>query len=92
MAMLLWGLFMLVALSVTEGVWGHTPGKLLLGIRVMSTDLKPCGIGRAVLRRVLLFVDSFFNFAVGLLLIALTSKQQRLGDLAASTVVLVREE
>ena len=87
----LWWVVTLFALSFCEGRWGWTPGKLLLRIRVLNTDLKPCGFGRAVIRRVLLIVDAMFSFAVGLLLIALTSKQQRLGDLAASTIVLVDE-
>jgi uncharacterized RDD family membrane protein YckC len=91
MTAILWWFVALIGLSFMEGVWGFTPGKLMLGIRAVNTDLKPCGFPRAVVRRILLIVDALFSFAVGLLLIALTSKQQRLGDLAASTVVLVRE-
>jgi uncharacterized RDD family membrane protein YckC len=91
-AAVLWGLVMLFALSIMEGLWGFTPGKLLFRIRVVNTDLKPCGFARAVLRRVLLFVDTLFQCAVGLVLISLTPKQQRLGDLASGTVVLVRED
>lgn len=86
------GLLVLVAFSYLEGRFGKTPGKWLLGIRVLGTDLQPCGFGRALLRNLLTFVDGFFNFLVGALLVALTEKWQRLGDLAARTIVVVDEK
>jgi uncharacterized RDD family membrane protein YckC len=87
-----WGLLVLVAFSWYEGRSGKTPGKWLLGIRVLGADLAPCGFGRALIRNLLTFVDGFFNFLVGALLVALTENWQRLGDLAARTVVLVDEK
>ncbi len=84
-------LLVLVAFSYLEGRFGKTPGKWLLGIRVLGTDLKPCGFGRALLRNLLTFVDGFFNFLVGALLVALTENWQRLGDLAARTIVVTDE-
>jgi uncharacterized RDD family membrane protein YckC len=39
-------------------------------------------------RNLLKFVDGFFYFLVGILLVALTENRQRLGDLAARTVVV----
>jgi uncharacterized RDD family membrane protein YckC len=77
-----------VAFAVSEGFWGVTPGKWLVSIRVVGTDLRPCGFGRALLRNVLKLVDGFFNFLVGVLLIAFTPEWQRLGDLAARTIVI----
>lgn len=74
--------------SALEGQWGITPGKWLLGIRVLGTDLKPCGFGRALLRNLLKFADGFFNFMVGLLVSALSENWQRVGDMAARTVVV----
>jgi uncharacterized RDD family membrane protein YckC len=91
-ASFLWGLLVLAAYSYLEGRWGKTPGKWLLGIRVLGTDLRPCGFGRAFLRNLLTFVDGFFNFLVGALLVALTENWQRLGDLAARTIVVVDEK
>ncbi len=88
----LWGLLVLAAFSYFEGRFGKTPGKWLLGIRVLGTDLRPCGFWRAALRNLLTFVDGFFNFLVGTLLVALTENWQRLGDLAARTVVVVDEK
>jgi len=80
------GLLVLVAYSYFEGRFGKTPGKWLLGIRVLGTDLQPCGFGRAFLRNLLTFVDGFFSFLVGALLVALTENWQRLGDMAARSV------
>jgi len=85
---ILWGLIGLLIFSCLEGSWGWTPGKWVMGIRVVGTDLRPCGFGRALVRNLLKCVDGFFNFMVGILLVALTDKWQRLGDLAARTVVI----
>jgi uncharacterized RDD family membrane protein YckC len=59
-----------------------------MGIRVLGTDLHPCGFGRALVRNLLKFIDGFFNFMVGILLSALSENWQRLGDMAARTVVV----
>ena len=87
----LWGLLVIAVFSYLEGRYGKTPGKWLLRIRVVGTDLQPCGFGRALVRNLLTFVDGFFNFLVGALLVALTESWQRLGDLAARTIVVVDE-
>lgn len=87
----LWMIGVLVLFSFFEGRWGKTPGKWLVRIRVLGSDLQPCGFGRALVRNLLTFVDGFFNFLVGILLVALTEHWQRLGDLAARTLVFVDE-
>lgn len=83
-----WALAWVFIFSFLEGRWGKTPGKWLVGIQVLGVDLRPCGFGRALVRNLLKFVDGFFNFMVGILLVALTENWQRLGDLAARTVVV----
>jgi uncharacterized RDD family membrane protein YckC len=83
-----WGIFCLFAYSFLEGRWGATPGKWVVGIRVLGTDLLPCGFGRALVRNLLKFIDGFFNFMVGILLAALSENWQRVGDMAARTVVV----
>jgi uncharacterized RDD family membrane protein YckC len=85
---LLWVIVCLFIFSFLEGKWGGTPGKWALGIRVFGTDLNPCGFGRALVRNLLKFVDGFFNFMVGVMLVALTEEWQRVGDLAARTIVI----
>ena len=85
----LWGLLCFLLFAFCEGHWGATPGKWLLKIRVLGAeDLQPCGFGRAFLRGILKFVDGFFNFMVGLILVAFTENWQRVGDMAARTVVI----
>jgi uncharacterized RDD family membrane protein YckC len=83
-----WGIFCLFAYSFLEGRWGIAPGKWVVGIRVLGTDLRPCGFGRALVRNLLKFIDGFFNSMVGILLAALTENWQRVGDMAARTVVV----
>ena len=39
-----WSIFLLLVFSWTEGRWGLTPGKWIVGIRVVGTDLQPCGL------------------------------------------------
>jgi uncharacterized RDD family membrane protein YckC len=84
-----WMLGCLALFSWMEGKTGATPGKRLMGIRALSTDLKPCGFGRAFLRKILMFVDGFFSFLVGIGVIAFTENRQRVGDVAAKTVVVM---
>jgi len=84
-----WAVAAFFLLCYSLGRWGRTPGKWALGIRALGTDLLPCGFSRALLRSALLFVDGFLlNFTIGVLLIAFTGDQQRIGDLAARTIVI----
>ncbi len=85
---LLWLLACLVAFSIMEGARGITPGKWVFGIRALGIDLQYCGFWRALVRNLLRFVDGFINFLVGIMFIALTEHWQRIGDLAARTVVV----
>jgi uncharacterized RDD family membrane protein YckC len=88
----LWMLLCIIIFSVMEGRLGYSPGKLLLGIRVLGTDLQLCGFWRALVRNLLMFVDGFFNFMVGIMVVALTEHWQRIGDMAARTVVVDTKE
>lgn len=81
-------LVFLFVFSLLEGIYCVTPGKWLLGIRVVGTDVQPCGFGRALLRNILRIIDCFFYYLVGILLIAFTKNHQRIGDLAARTIVI----
>jgi uncharacterized RDD family membrane protein YckC len=77
-----------------EGVFnGRTLGKLCLGIRVVSDRGVPISGAQAVLRNLVGAVDGPipFFFQVGLASMTLSPRFQRLGDLAAGTMV-VREE
>ncbi len=90
MASFLWAFIVGLLFSYMEGKSGKTPGKTIMKIKVVGIDnnLQPVGFGRAIVRNFLLMVDSFFNYMVGILLIAFMDNWQRVGDLAAKTIVV----
>jgi uncharacterized RDD family membrane protein YckC len=69
---------------------GQTPGKRAVKIRVVSADGHPATAVQHLLRGLLWVVDTFLwvPAPLGLILISMTPSCRRLGDLAASTVVL----
>jgi uncharacterized RDD family membrane protein YckC len=70
---------------------GRTPGKRWTGLRVVKMGGAPVGFVASALRNILRIVDSLPGFyLVGMLSILFTRNNQRLGDLAAGTIV-VRE-
>lgn len=67
---------------------GQTLGKLAMRLRVVKTDGSQPTLGALVLRWLLFLIDGpTFSF-VGLIPMVLTRSNQRLGDLAAGTVVI----
>lgn len=72
---------------------GATPGKKALGLRVMYADGTPVGWNGSVIRNLVRFVDVLPGcYAFGLVSVLLTRNFQRLGDLAAGTVVAFADE
>lgn len=69
---------------------GRTPGKRLNGIRVVRDDGSPVRFLTSAIRNVLRLIDIQFFYMVGIVSILVTGKNQRVGDLAAGTLV-VRE-
>jgi len=86
----LWKLAIVIAMIVTQGRWGLTPGKWCCGLRTLRTTLRPCGFARSLLREIVLFADAcnFVCWAPGVLSIALTDYRQRLGDRIGDTIVV----
>lgn len=71
-----------------EGTYGQTLGKKLLGIVVITEDGRECEMSDAVVRNLLRFVDALpFAYLLGAVIIFISDDAQRLGDLAADTVV-----
>lgn len=69
---------------------GQSIGKMAVGTRVVRIDGAAPSWGDLVLRSLLLWVDAIFSgFIVGGLLISSTDRRQRLGDMAAGTVVIL---
>lgn len=82
-------LFYLIELIFVQGATGWTLGKKLAGIRVIREDTGNApGAGKAFFRTLLLIVDGLFFNLVGFFVIVLSGKNQRLGDMAASTLVV----
>ncbi|WP_226012578.1 RDD family protein [Halomicrobium salinisoli] len=74
---------------VLEALYGQTLGKMLLSIAVVSEDGSPIGWGESIIRNLLRIVDALpFLYLVGIVAIVLTDEEQRVGDLAASTLVV----
>jgi uncharacterized RDD family membrane protein YckC len=70
---------------------GRTPGKRWTGLRVVKKGGTPIGFLASCLRNIMRIVDSLPGFyLVGILSVMFTANNQRLGDLAAGTIV-VRE-
>ena len=68
---------------------GQTPGKKVLGIAVVNDDLSPVTLGTSLLRNLLRTVDFLPLFYLGGVVTMLSNRRfQRLGDLAAGTLVI----
>ncbi|MDR1107715.1 MAG: RDD family protein [Spirochaetaceae bacterium] len=68
---------------------GQSPGKRILGLRVVQGDGSPIGAGSSFLRNLLRFADTFmFLYLIALLLITVSPGFRRLGDWAADTLVV----
>ncbi|MFT3744226.1 MAG: RDD family protein [Pyrinomonadaceae bacterium] len=79
---------------VFEWLWnGQTPGKKLLKLRVIRDDGRPLTLWEAIARNLLRIGDAVPGFilpiySIGLIVIFLSSRDQRLGDIFAGTVVI----
>jgi uncharacterized RDD family membrane protein YckC len=78
-----WALYYFFA---TESGGGQTLGKKLMKLRVVRADGRPAGMGEIAVRTILRVVD---NYLVGLIVMLATGeRRQRVGDLAAGTIVV----
>lgn len=82
---LFWGYFILFEFFTA----GRTPGKMLIGIRVIQDNGQSITFLSSVLRNVLRIIDSLPTlYLIGILMIFFHSKHKRIGDLAAGTVII----
>jgi len=73
--------------------WGQTPGKAALGIRVASADGGPAGVTACAIRNIVRLIDLMLAIiGVTFFVMIFTPRYQRLGDLAAGTVVVKRRQ
>ncbi len=68
---------------------GRTPGKRATGIRVVTTGGGPVQFTASAIRNIIRIVDLLPGvYFIGIIAIVTTGKHQRLGDIAASTIVI----
>ena len=80
-----WGYF-----TLFEAFWnGRTPGKRVARIRVIQRTGQAIGLFESMARNFVRYIDQFpFFYAVGVVCVFVTKQHQRLGDLAAGTLVV----
>jgi uncharacterized RDD family membrane protein YckC len=84
--LLFWGYF-----TLFEAFWnGRTPGKRVARIRVIQRSGRAIGLFESMARNLVRYIDMqpFPLYAVGVIAIFSTRQHQRLGDLAAGTLVV----
>ena len=90
----LWFLLEWFYMGVLETIFnGQTPGKRMMKIRVVTTDGQPIHAWQAILRNILRVVDAMPLplYLVGLVTSTLNDRFQRMGDLAAGTMVVIEQ-
>ena len=73
-----------------EMIWdGQSPGKRMAGLRVIRADGTPITITDSLIRNIMRFIDLLpLYYTVGIIAIFFSRRSQRLGDLAAGTIVV----
>jgi uncharacterized RDD family membrane protein YckC len=74
---------------IAELICGQSLGKMLLGLQVTSAGGQPAKPGAIVMRNLLRVIDVLMIFP--LLMVVFSPLRQRVGDLAAGTIVIARE-
>jgi uncharacterized RDD family membrane protein YckC len=96
--------FIAILVVYFVGFWawrGQTPGKMLMGAKIVKTDGRPIGIGRALLRFVVYFlyllvwgftggrpIVLIVIIVVPLIIVALNKRKRGIHDFIAGTVVV----
>jgi uncharacterized RDD family membrane protein YckC len=80
--------------TLFEAFWdGRTPGKRLMRVRVIHQSGRSISFFESMIRNLIRTVDALPSFyAVGLASLFITKRHQRLGDLAAGTIVIHEEK
>ena len=96
-ALMIFVIFLLVSgyFAFFEWIWsGQTPGKWWLKLRVIREDGRPITFFEAVVRNLVRQLDMtpLIFYSVGIISVFISSKDQRVGDLVAGTVVVRERE
>ncbi len=89
-AILIYGIVSLGYFILFEYIWsGSTPGKRFQQIRVIRTDGAPISFLESAVRNILRVVDILGDiYPLGLVVMFIDSRNRRLGDMAAGTLVV----
>jgi len=91
----IWGVFSVINIVVFllyftyfETTSGQTIGKKIMAIKVVKEGPGKITTGDGLIRTVLRVIDGIALYLLGLIIIMVSDKQQRLGDMAAKTKVV----
>ena len=84
----LWLAISLAYYIAMEARVGGTLGKLAMGLKVVRQDGKALDLQASVVRNVMRLVDGLFFYLVAALVVWFSKGRQRLGDMAAHTIVI----
>lgn len=85
--LLLLVIFIIVYIALEGG--GGTPGKRVMGMRIVDAGGNKPGLGKALVRNLLGIVDFLpFVYVLGVIMVASSPNKQRLGDRVAGTYVV----
>lgn len=92
LAFFLIGKIFLILIPIVYTIWfwkihGQTPGKMLLGIKILRLDGSPLGVGGAISRYIGYIISTIIAY-IGFIVIAFHPKKQGLHDLIAQTIVV----
>jgi uncharacterized RDD family membrane protein YckC len=86
-------LFTFLYFAVVEGLAGGSLGKLMTGARVVTEDGSRIGIPRSIVRWAVFAVDGPLSlFLCGIITSSVSRGHRRLGDMAANTYVVGRDD
>lgn len=85
---LLGSLICFLAFSVLEALVGKTPGKFVAGTRVVAKNGRGITFQQSLIRNMLRFIDGIGLYLLGLIFIIAREDNQRIGDIAAKTIVV----
>ena len=86
---LLWGYYIFF-----EMLWnGQSPGKRLVGLRVLKADGTPITLTESIVRNLVRLIDFLpIFYGLGVIVMFVNTQSRRLGDLAAGTLVVRDQE
>jgi uncharacterized RDD family membrane protein YckC len=83
------GIYTLYHVVLEIGMRGRTPGKRMVGVRLVTRDGAVPSAAAFIVRNVFRLVDSFpLGYGVGLITSLITREHVRVGDLAAGTLLV----